>query len=448
MTSPIPGSLSHRIIPSSSSSSFFSTLGLNGSMNPLSSVPTSSSVVRSLSPTLSGLTALHGQQSQQQPQQQQQPQSQGSPNAAFLAGFSSRLTSRAYQPAPSLNRGTGLDIFDSMQTMGPSGGSGTGFSSFRTSGANFGIPVVGSSSSGPPSTFDINEFPTLGGGSSAGGGQGGGSHLIGGSAPGSNRPNYVGQLVKDNNNSSIDYSKPAFDMNYNDFPALPGAASGSAAAGSSAPGNNSGSGSNARDMGSESERHFSSGLGLGSSRLGSGFHSQSVMNNNNSPDSLTSTTGGTGIMSSTSSGSSGVSSKQSSGKRGIQTTKDGRVTNIPMGMVTDQFGMIGLLTFLRVADSDPGLVSLALGTDLTNLKLDLNSSDTLYSSFPGPWSEQALRPYEIDFPVPSEYLIHHQIKDKLASLKDKLSRYGEDILFFLFYMFPNDYNQIAASQEL
>ena len=31
-------------------------------------------------------------------------------------------------------------------------------------------------------------------------------------------------------------------------------------------------------------------------------------------------------------------------------------------MVADQFGMAGLLTFIRVADSDPNLVSLALGS--------------------------------------------------------------------------------------
>lgn len=146
--------------------------------------------------------------------------------------------------------------------------------------------------------------------------------------------------------------------------------------------------------------------------------------------------------------SKGQLQQQPQVKRGIQTTKEGRVSNIPMGMVTDQFGMIGLLTFIRVADTDPNLVSLALGTDLTNLKLDLNSPEPLYSSFPGPWSSDALKPYEIDYQVPSEYLIHNQIKDKLALIRDKLNRYGEDILFFLFYMFPNDVLQIAASNEL
>ena len=37
------------------------------------------------------------------------------------------------------------------------------------------------------------------------------------------------------------------------------------------------------------------------------------------------------------------------------------ISNIPKGMVTDQFGMIGLLTFIRAAETEPNLVTLALG---------------------------------------------------------------------------------------
>lgn len=57
------------------------------------------------------------------------------------------------------------------------------------------------------------------------------------------------------------------------------------------------------------------------------------------------------------------------------TSSPGRVTNIPVGMVTDQFGMIGLLTFIRAAETDPGMVHLALGSDLTTLGLNLNSPE-------------------------------------------------------------------------
>jgi len=51
------------------------------------------------------------------------------------------------------------------------------------------------------------------------------------------------------------------------------------------------------------------------------------------------------------------------------------VTNIPQGMVTDQFGIVGLLTFIRAAESDHNLVALAPGIDLTTLGLNLNQPE-------------------------------------------------------------------------
>lgn len=79
-------------------------------------------------------------------------------------------------------------------------------------------------------------------------------------------------------------------------------------------------------------------------------------------------------------------------------------------MVKDQFGMIGLLTFIRAAETDPNLVSLALGQDLTALGLNLNSPENLYQNFGGPWAETPCRPQDIDFHVPPEYLINAAIR--------------------------------------
>lgn len=53
----------------------------------------------------------------------------------------------------------------------------------------------------------------------------------------------------------------------------------------------------------------------------------------------------------------------------------GTVSNIPSGMVTDQFGIVGLLTFIRAAENDPNLVALAPGIDLTTLGLNMNSPE-------------------------------------------------------------------------
>uniref|UniRef100_A0A6Q2Y3I4 CCR4-NOT transcription complex subunit 2 n=1 Tax=Esox lucius TaxID=8010 RepID=A0A6Q2Y3I4_ESOLU len=133
-------------------------------------------------------------------------------------------------------------------------------------------------------------------------------------------------------------------------------------------------------------------------------------------------------------------------KKGIQVLPDGRVTNIPGGMVTDQFGMIGLLTFIRAAETDPGMVHLALGSDLTTLGLNLNSPENLYPKFASPWASAPCRPQDIDFHVPSEYLTNIHIRDKLAAIK--LSRYGEDLLFYLYYMNGGDLLQLLAAVEL
>jgi len=133
-------------------------------------------------------------------------------------------------------------------------------------------------------------------------------------------------------------------------------------------------------------------------------------------------------------------------RRGIQTSPDGKVSNIPVSMVKDQFGMVGLLTFIRAAETDPNLVSLALGSDLTALGLNLNSTDNLYPNFGGPWAETPCRPQDIDYHVPPEYLINSSIRDKLAQVK--LNRYKEDLLFYMFYTNVGDILQVAAAAEL
>jgi CCR4-NOT transcription complex subunit 2 len=57
------------------------------------------------------------------------------------------------------------------------------------------------------------------------------------------------------------------------------------------------------------------------------------------------------------------------------------------------------------------------------------------------------RPQDIDYPVPSEYLINVSIRDKLAPM-NKMKLYKDDLLFFLFYTNCGDVMQIAAAHEL
>lgn len=53
----------------------------------------------------------------------------------------------------------------------------------------------------------------------------------------------------------------------------------------------------------------------------------------------------------------------------------GVVSNIPPGMLTDQYGIAGMLAFLRTIENEPSILGMALGYDLTHLGLNLNSSE-------------------------------------------------------------------------
>ena len=44
-------------------------------------------------------------------------------------------------------------------------------------------------------------------------------------------------------------------------------------------------------------------------------------------------------------------------------------------MLRDQYGIVGLLAFIKAAESEPLLTHLALGADLTTLGLNLNSPE-------------------------------------------------------------------------
>ncbi|XP_043830718.1 CCR4-NOT transcription complex subunit 2-like [Dromiciops gliroides] len=133
-------------------------------------------------------------------------------------------------------------------------------------------------------------------------------------------------------------------------------------------------------------------------------------------------------------------------EKGIQVLPDDLVTNVPQGMLKDQFGMNGLLTFIRAAKRDPGMEHLALGSDFTTLGLNLTSPENLYPTFASPWASSPCQPQDIDFHVPSEYLTNIHIKDKLAAVN--LGLYGEDLLFYLYYTNGGDMLQFLVAVEL
>ncbi|CAJ0577982.1 unnamed protein product, partial [Mesorhabditis spiculigera] len=135
-------------------------------------------------------------------------------------------------------------------------------------------------------------------------------------------------------------------------------------------------------------------------------------------------------------------------RTGIITRPDGEVTNIPPGMLNDQFGMAGFVTYWRMATEQQHLLSMAIGYDLTGLGLNIssNSDRLLYTTFGGPWADYPCRPQDMDARVPVEYLTNATIRDKLPNIR--LHKLGEDVLFFLFYNCPGEVYQVAAAAEL
>ncbi|VDD95646.1 unnamed protein product [Enterobius vermicularis] len=198
-------------------------------------------------------------------------------------------------------------------------------------------------------------------------------------------------LMRPNDSNSVSSSNVEFRIQNEDFPALPGA------------------------------NHVETGHG----QMSLGSNGESVLNDSRYPER----------------------SCLPETKTGIQTFPDGTVKNIPPGMLCDQFGMAGLLTFLRAIEREPNVVSLALGHDLASLGLNLNAPDrNLHTTFGGPWADFPCRTQDLDAKVPEEYLTNVQIRDKLPNIKS--NKLSEDVLFYLFYNCPGEFYQVAAASEL
>ncbi|XP_060174509.1 probable NOT transcription complex subunit VIP2 [Lycium barbarum] len=107
----------------------------------------------------------------------------------------------------------------------------------------------------------------------------------------------------------------------------------------------------------------------------------------------------------------------------------------------DPFGMLGLLSVIRM--SDPDLTSLALGIDLTTLGLNLNSAENLHKMFGSPWSDEPAKG-DPEFTVPQCYYAKHPPPLNQAYF----SKFQLDTLFYIFYSMPKDEAQLYAANEL
>jgi len=177
-----------------------------------------------------------------------------------------------------------------------------------------------------------------------------------------------------------------------------------------------------------------------------------------------------------------------------------KLTNIPKSMLTDKFSFLGCIHVLeQLFESQPKTNASAVGSaasgggsggnspessksgnsngvtpppgvvitppmnqpvrrphfptldkDLTKMGLvDGYSSvkDTrLIYRFQSPFANMPCRAQDIDMFVPSEYRTNALISDKLTVIKP--SKWGEDLLFWMFYSNPNDHMQLQAADEL
>ncbi|KAK6533867.1 hypothetical protein TWF281_005216 [Arthrobotrys megalospora] len=108
----------------------------------------------------------------------------------------------------------------------------------------------------------------------------------------------------------------------------------------------------------------------------------------------------------------------------------------------DRFGLNGLLPLIRNEDLDMAL--LALGTDLTQLGLELNQPEQpLSATFASPWSDQQVRAAEPDFKLPPCYAVMNT-----QPLQSKVRNFSDETLFYIFYTMPKDVMQEIVAQEL
>jgi CCR4-NOT transcription complex subunit 2 len=244
------------------------------------------------------------------------------------------------------------------------------------------------------SAFDLNDFPSLGGGSPATGGEN--NSLT--AALRQQQQLMAQQQIMQSQSSGNKVSQSTnlyrlamgnaaptnanFKIATEDFPALPGAPP----LGSG--GTNSGSGlldgvENHRELTGSSNQSSSFVTSAPSSRTTNGnengiFGGSEFDGFTNQPDATSLLGGGLGNLVAQS-----IQRPNAPQPNGVA----GANSNVPNGgsSLSGDFGLLGLLAVIRMTDADRN--ALALGSDLTSLGLNLSSSEQLYSTFASPWSE-------------------------------------------------------------
>ena len=301
---------------------------------------------------------------------------------------------------------------------------GAGGFSGGSLGNGFGNDTGAPSSSGSGGTasgttaFDLNDFPSLGGGS-ANSGAGSSANNPGNGLAAALRQQQ--QLLahqqmlqgtgKQQNNlyrlamSSGSNGGANFNMATEDFPALPGApppSAGSSGNSGSAPSSSPSlliGGTNSAV--NSSQGGFLSGASRAPSNSG-GLYGNELESGAGAPGGGGSQLDGAGLLGGGGLGGLGLGGlQQSSGGQQAQLNlQSSRGTSSSAGApggaasgsatgtaLSGDYGLLGLLGVIRMTDADRN--ALALGSDLTMLGLNLGTSEHIYNTFASPWSESS-----------------------------------------------------------
>mmetsp|Transcript_1929 Transcript_1929/g.2566 ORF Transcript_1929/g.2566 Transcript_1929/m.2566 type:complete len:555 (+) Transcript_1929:1-1665(+) len=314
------------------------------------------------------------------------------------------------------------------------------------------VTGMDSSGTGKTAPFDLSDFPALG---NRGGGPGGDSQGPGGAAA----SGYALHVSQRMNQQQHDFA-----VQKEDFPALPGF------------GNSNSSNSNQTSAGKQNlmratmgqyhDPNQTMGVGLGSnlndpknSMSNFAHQQQQDRQDQQQANSQNSSSVSKGIglnidglnMGDVGSSSAGNTENIGTISSGALTQSQAQTAKTPASQ--NQYGLLGLLGVIRMEDADRG--TLALGTDLTTLGLNLNSSDSLHTTFASPWADGPST-RDPPFQIPACYLQNNN-KSKaangapatgLAVKPSHFSKFQLESLFYIFYSIPRDIMQVLAAQEL
>jgi len=272
-------------------------------------------------------------------------------------------------------------------------------------------------------SFDINEFPSLSGERRAVHGNiSVDSMRHGAGGPPRTHPHYVDHATT---------RRSEFALQNENFPALPGATRG-----------NSGVVDGKHDK--KASKNVVDEVDRSSRTLGSvsGTRSDAVDEMKGGAGHPITSFGNAGVLGGRD--ASWLSKKErattTSSRGDTKASQGSSATGTKSASANTRYGLLGLLDVIRM--TDPDVNTLALGSDLTSLGLNLNSPECLHATFASPWSDRPTK-CRPSFSLPKCYHMK-----SLGVNFSHIKKFQLETLFYIFYGMPRDALQGYAADEL